>query len=99
MEYIQNFLIERGFSLAFAASYIYAIYGTLLMVTIIVIHKGYLVFQAINEIPEKELTEDKRDITIKQLIDKYLCIKRIGLVCCLSYLILFAANYIFISRL
>lgn len=99
MEFIHNFIMERGFSSAFATSYINAIYGMFLMLTIIILHKGYLVVKAMNEIPEEELTEDNKDITIRHLMDKYWCKKKIGLVCCISYLIFFAANYIIISRL
>jgi len=58
----------------------------------------YLAVKAMNEIPEEELTEDNEDITIRRLMDKYWCKKKISLVCCISYLIFFAANYIIISR-
>lgn len=99
VKFIHNIIIEMGFSPAFATSYVNAFCGMFLVMTVIILHRWYLAAKALRKIPEDELTEDNREITIRQLMDKYLCKRKIGLVCCMSYLIFFVANYLNISRL
>ena len=98
MGYIHNFIVERGFSSAFATSCINAVYGMLFMMVVIIMHRWYLAIKDMKGIPEEELTEDNKDITISQLMDKYLCKKRIGFLCFISYLVFFAVNYFVITK-
>lgn len=98
VEFIDNFIMEIGFSPAFVTSYVNAFCGMFLVMTVIILHQWYMTAKALRKIPEDELTEDNREITIRRLMDKYLCKRKIGLVCCMSYLIFFVENYFIISR-
>jgi len=95
MNFIYTFLIENGINPALATSFINAFYGTLLLMVIILLHRGYLAYRDIKKAPTEELTEDEIEKTVSQTMNKYG--RGLSLLTVMTYLILFAADYFIIS--
>ena len=98
MNHIYKFLIEKGFNPALATSFINSFCLTLLLMVIILLHRGYLVYRDINEAPTEDLTEDKIEETVNRTMKKYWGFG-LSIMICITYPILFAVNYFIITKL
>ena len=92
MNHIYNFLIEKGFNTGLATSFINAFCETMFLMFIILLHRAYLVYRDINEVPTEELTEDKIEETVTRTMKKYWSFG-LSVTISITYPILFAVEY------
>lgn len=98
MNIIYDFYIRIGFSPALTTALINSMTGTLIIIIVIALHRGYLFFQEMKKMTLEDISEEKFKIETDIVMKKYLG-KNTYLFVLIINLFLFIADYIIITIL